>query len=195
METEPILILRGETLGFGPLRHDLIDTYLRWMNNFAVTRTLSVPCVPFTREREEAWLKGALSASDDAVFTIYELSTMRPIGNVGLHDIDQESGTADFGIVIGEIDVWGKGCGTEATRMMVRYGFDVLGLHNIQLEAYSNNPGGLTAYERAGFRHIGIRRGAKKVGRKRVDIVLMDVLANEVEPSPLHNLMQTGHAE
>ena len=176
------------------MRSDLLDTYLRWINDLRVTRTLSMPCLPYTREKEEEWITAALTRSVDAVFTMYELSTMRPIGNVGLHDIDHDSGTADFGILIGETDAWGRGFGTEATRMMIAYGFDVLGLHNIQLEVYSHNPAALKAYERAGFRRVGARRGARKVGRKRVDIVFMDIVADEVEPSPLHHLMQSGSA-
>jgi RimJ/RimL family protein N-acetyltransferase len=192
MEQPPVLILRSRSLGFGPLRGDLTDTYLRWVNDLRVTRTLSVPCTPHTREWEERWLQGALVSDSDAVFTIYELDSMRPIGNVGLHDIDHGSGTAEFGIVIGEIDAWGQGYGTEAARMMVHYGFDVLGLHNIQLEVYAVNAGGIKAYERAGFKRIGVRRGAQKFGRERVDVLFMDITAEEVEPSDLHQLMQSG---
>ena len=192
MQVEPLILVRGDRLGFGPLRSDLIDTYSRWVNDLAVTRTLSLPCVPHTREKQEQWLAGALVSQDDVIFTVYVLDDMRPIGNVGLHDVDHDSGSADFGILIGERDAWNKGYGTECTRMMVSYGFDVLGLNNIQLETYGNNPGAVKAYERAGFKLVGARRGAKRIGRERVDIIIMDVLANEVEPSYLHNLMQSG---
>lgn len=195
MEVDPLILVRGDRLGFGPLRSDLIDTYSRWVNDLAVTRTLSLPCLPHTREKQEQWLAGALVSQDDVIFTMYVLDDMRPIGNIGLHDVDHDSGSADFGIVIGERDAWNKGYGTESTRMMVSYGFDVLGLNNIQLETYGNNPGAVKAYERAGFKLVGARRGAKRIGRERVDIVIMDVLANEVEPSYLHRLMQTGTEE
>lgn len=189
MTTEPILLLRGTKLGLGPLRRDLLDAYVRWVNDLRVTRTLGMPCLPYTREKQEAWLNGALVNTSDTIFTIYELSTMRPIGNTGLHDIDYASGTAEFGILIGETDAWGKGFGTEAATLMVSYGFDVLGLHNIYLQAYSNNPAGLKAYERAGFRRIGVWREAKKIGRSRVDVILMDIVTCDVEPSALAGLM------
>jgi diamine N-acetyltransferase len=191
-ENDPLLLLRGERIGFGPLRHDLLETYTRWVNDLQITRTLALPCLPHTVEKQEKWIQGALGRDDDVLFTVYILETMRPIGNVGLHDIDHDSGSADFGMLIGEKDIWGQGYGTEATRLAVSYGFDVLGLHNIQLETYGNNPGAIKAYERAGFKHIGVRRGAKRIGRQRVDIYMMDILAEEVEPSDLHRLMQTG---
>ena len=52
------------------------------------------------------------------VFTIYKLATMRPIGNLDLRNIDHYNDIAEYGIAIGEVDSWGKGYGTEATRLM-----------------------------------------------------------------------------
>lgn len=188
------MIIRGEKVGLGPMRADLLETYARWVNELRVTRTLGLPSLPMTIEREREWLNGTLTSSDPA-FTIYELASMQPIGNTGLHDVDHSSGTATFGILIGEIEAWGHGFGTESARLMLNYGFDVLGLHNIDLEVFEHNHGGIKAYERAGFKRIGARRGARKVGRHRFDVVYMDATADDIEPSHLHRIMQTGSAE
>lgn len=194
INNEPLLTIRGEKVGLGPIRKDLAETYARWINDLRVNRTLGVASAPMTIEAEHEWLNSALT-SKEPIFTIYELVTMRPVGNTELHDVDHSSGTASFGLVIGEVDDWGKGYGTEATRLMLNYGFDVLGLHNIDLFVFSHNPGAIRAYERAGFKQIGVRRGARKVGRERYDVVYMDALADEIEPSYLHRLMQSGAAE
>ena len=58
----------------------------------------------------------------------------------------------------------------------------MLGLYNVQLAVYTNNQGGVRAYERAGFKRAGIRRGAIRVGRERYDIIYMDATANDVPP-------------
>lgn len=192
MADDPLILVRGERIGLGPLREDLLETYTRWVNDLSVTRTLALPSIPRTREMQRRWVEQAVVSTEDVIFTVYILDSMRPIGNIGLHDIDHDSGSADFGILIGETDVWGHGYGTEATKAIVSYGFDVLGLHNLQLECYGNNPAGVKVYERAGFRHVGRRRGAKKIGRERVDIIIMDILSTEVEPGYLHEIMQTG---
>jgi RimJ/RimL family protein N-acetyltransferase len=184
----PILMIQGDLVGLGPLRADLAEAYQRWVNELRVTRTLSLPSMPMTLEMEQGWLEGALRGGD-AIFTIYELESMRPIGNTGLHGIDRHDGTASFGIMIGEPDAWGKGYGTEATRLILGYGFDVLGLYNIQLEVYANNARAIRAYERAGFKRIGSRRGARRIGRERCDVILMDVVADEYPRSHLHALM------
>ncbi|MDQ4044305.1 MAG: GNAT family N-acetyltransferase [Chloroflexota bacterium] len=187
-DDEIIVIVQGQLVGLGPLRRDLSPVYQRWVNDVRVHRTLALPGLPISLEAEMDWLDGALK-SRDAIFTIYELATMRPIGNTGLHAIDHADGTAEFGIVIGEPDVWGKGYGTESTRLLLGYGFDVLGLHHIRLEVYANNERAWRAYERAGFRRAGVLRQAKRIGRERFDVILMDVLADQFPHSHLHEMM------
>jgi RimJ/RimL family protein N-acetyltransferase len=185
---EATLVVCGERVGFGPIRRDLIPTYARWLSDLRITRTLAAPCKPMTIEREQAWFDGAV-ASGDVVFTIYELATLRPIGNVGLHDLDEVLGTAEFGMFIAEPNLWNQGLGTEVTRLMLAYAFDVLGLYNVYLGTYSVNPAAIRAYEKAGFRLIGVRRGAMRVGRQRCDIVYMDAIADDFPPSELAAVM------
>lgn len=192
-QENPLLIITGEKIGLGPLRKDLIDSYQRWINDLRVNRTLALPGMPMTREAEQQWLDRVLTDSTGAYFTIYELESKRPIGNTSLENINTADGTAEFGIVIGEPDTWGKGYGTETSRLMLGYGFDVLGLHNIMLQVYAHNQRGVRAYERAGFRTVGVRRGAKVAGRVRYDVILMDATADDVEPSSLHRTIQQGN--
>ena len=149
----PIVMIRGEKVGLGPIRRDLIATYQRWFNELQVTRTLDLPIRPVTFEDESSWFERVATGAT-VVFTIYELVTMRPIGNLDLRNIDYYNGIAEYGIAIGEVDAWGKGYGTEATRLMLAYAFDVLGLYNVQLAVYTNNLRGLRAYERAGFKRV-----------------------------------------
>jgi RimJ/RimL family protein N-acetyltransferase len=189
----PIIILRGDKVGLGPLRSDLISTYQRWISTLEVNRTLAAPSHPMTLERERQWFESE-SSSGRVAFTIYELLTLRPIGNTGFHVVDHANDYAEFGIMLGEPDVWGKGYGTEATTLMLRYAFDVLGLYSVFLETYASNPGAIRAYEKAGFKHIGIRRGARVIGRMRYDVLLMDAVAHDFEPSDLHHLMNPEQA-
>ncbi|CAN5718934.1 GNAT family protein [soil metagenome] len=191
-DSEPIKMLRGENVMLGPLRRDLVETYQRWFNDLSVLRTLAAPNLPMTRDAEDAWLDTLLKDRSDAVFTIYVRESGRPIGNTGLHNINHTHGTADFGIVIGEPDAWNQGYGTETTRLLLNYGFDVLGLKNIMLEVYGTNPSGARAYEKAGFRRIGVRRSAMAVGRERTDVTFMDAVPEDIPPSDLHSLLVDG---
>ncbi len=99
-----------------------------------------------------------------------------------MRDIDHRRRTAEFGILIGERDCWGKGYGTEVTRLVLDYGFAALGLHNVWLWTASPNERAIRAYARAGFKEIGRRREAGRLGGEVCDLVLMDCLATEFVP-------------
>jgi RimJ/RimL family protein N-acetyltransferase len=180
------LAILGDKVALGPLRRDLLPTYTRWMNDFEVIRTLGVPVQPMTAEAEEAWFERA-SRSDGSLvhFTIYERATLRPVGNTGLDPIDRRHQTATFGILIGEKDCWGKGYGTETTRLMLDYAFNLLGVHNVMLSVFSYNERGIRAYRRAGFKEIGRRREAHRLGQTAYDVVLMDCLASDPTRTPI----------
>ena len=176
----PVLILRGEKVGIGPLTRDLIELGFRWINDLSVTHTLGVFAQSvMTREDEEGWYQSTIGRKDVAAFAIYELATMRPIGTTDLRAINHQHGTALFGILIGEKDCWGKGYGTEATRLTLDFGFNILGLHNVLLNVYAYNRRGVRAYEKAGFRLIGRRREARRLAGKRYDEIMMDAVATD----------------
>jgi RimJ/RimL family protein N-acetyltransferase len=185
----PILNITGEKVALGPIRRDLLPLYQKWINDFEVTRTLAAGFRPMTWEAEEAWYEGASRRDREVMFTIYERATMRPIGNTGLHDIDPLHRVAEFGLLIGEKECWGKGYGTETTRLMLDYGFTCLNLHNIMLRAYSFNERGLRAYRRAGFQEIGRRREAIRMAGRAYDEVMMDCLATGFESPVLQRLL------
>ena len=85
--------------------------------------------------------------------------------------------------MIGEPDCWGKGYGTEATRLVLDSAFSVLGLHSVRLGVHCFNQRGIRAYEKAGFRKAGVRRDYHHSGGHAQDVILMDCLATDVRPT------------
>lgn len=185
----PIINIEGDKVALGPLRRDLMPQYVKWVNEFQVTRGIDLGIRPITWEAEETWYENTGKSEKDRVFLIYERSSMRPIGNAGLHDIDYFHRTAEFGIIIGEKDCWGKGYGTEVARLILDYGFTALGLHNIMLRVYSFNERGIRAYIRAGFREIGRRRESRRLAGQPYDTIFMDCLATEFQSPVLRTLL------
>jgi RimJ/RimL family protein N-acetyltransferase len=124
---------------------------------------------PLLRGDREGW----------AGFSIWLLDEGRCIGLLNLRDFLTPHRTAEFGITIGDPADRGRGYGTEATRLALRWAFEMLGVHNVWLDTSSCNPGAIRAYQKAGFREIGRIREARPLGGRRCDIVLMDCLATE----------------
>lgn len=81
------------------------------------------------------------------------------IGIVGLKDINTLNQNAEFYVKI-DPSVQGKGYGTEATTLMIHYGFMELNLHRIQTQDMEENIGGWRADEKAGFKLDGTLRQA-----------------------------------
>jgi diamine N-acetyltransferase len=187
---EARLVVTGERVGLGPLRGDLVPRYQRWVNDLQVSRGLGMRQV-MTEEAERSWYEEFSRQDPGRVsFTIYDLDDLAPVGTTSLFEIDYYNGTATFGIMVGERR--GQGFGTEATRLMLEWGFTVLGLHNIELRVWDWNAGAIRAYTRAGFRETGRRRGGVVVMGRRYDIVYMDAIAPEFKGSALTDLVPDG---
>ncbi len=181
-ERPAILNIEGELVALGPVRRDLVPTYQRWINDFGTARTLALPPGPMAEEAELDWFERvSRQGGTDASFTIYDRETWRPVGITGLHQIDYRHRTASFGLMIGEPDARGRGFGTEASRLMLDYGFVALGLNNVMLSVYEFNVAARRAYEKAGYREIGRRRRARWMGGRLWDEILMDCLATEFQ--------------
>ncbi len=177
----PVVSIMGEKVALDPIRRDLVPLYHRWINDFAVLRTLHVPR-PSTLEEVQAAYEAQVAEELQrrvVYFTVYDRATLRPIGRTDLMDINYRDRSARFGIEIGEADYRGRGYGTEATRLTLDYAFTALGLHNVALETWEYNRAGQRAYTKAGFRETGRRRQAKFMGGKLWDIVQMDCLSTE----------------
>jgi RimJ/RimL family protein N-acetyltransferase len=180
-------IVVGEKVALGPLRRDLAASYARWANQLEVRRGHEYGGVS-TPESQEKWVdenfeRGAKREPGAVEFTVYDRGDAAPVGTAGLFGINHAHGRAEFGIAIGERR--GHGLGTEATRLVLDFAFNVLQLRNVLLETLEWNIAGLTAYERAGFRRIGVRRGAALSRGRPTDIVMMDAVRADFGESVL----------
>jgi aminoglycoside 6'-N-acetyltransferase len=77
----------------------------------------------------------------------------------------------------------GRGIGTEAVARVVRHLIDERGHHRITIDPAADNAAAIRAYEKVGFRPVGIMRAYERdVGGDAFhDGVLMDLLAGEEE--------------
>lgn len=169
--------LRGDKVYLSPVNVDDLDTYTRWINSLGTSVPLGQAANVFSLTRERDILEKM--AKEGHQFAIVERSSDTLLGNCGIFNVNQLSGTAEVGIFIGDDKRRGKGFGTDALLLLVSYGFKILNLHNVMLRAASFNARGLRCYEKVGFREFGRRTGALLIGGKRFDDVHMQVLATE----------------
>lgn len=128
-------------------------------------------------ETFRAWFA---NASSDAGFAVERLEDQELLGAVTLYGATARLTSATFAIQL-RPDVSGQGYGTEATRLMVDYGFSTLPLHRIELQVYAFNDRALRCYRSAGFTQEGVRRQVVFVDGQWHDQILMSVLRPEWE--------------
>ena len=78
-------------------------------------------------------------------------------------------------------DVQGQGLGTEAVRTMAEYLIRERGHHRLVIDPAAHNTAAIRAYEKAGFRPVGVMRQYERLpGGEWHDGLLMDLLADEL---------------
>ena len=101
------------------------------------------------------------------------------IGTARLHGLDETDRRARFAIGLLDSRRLGIGLGTEVTQAVLRYGFDELGLHRIDLRVLAYNTRAIRCYLGCGFIEEGREREAAYVGGRWHDDVIMGVLEHE----------------
>lgn len=100
------------------------------------------------------WFK-RIQESDRKFFSLVTLPSKTLMGNIGFVDIDPGAQSAQFRITIGDPGLRGKGLGSEATKLLLRYGFETMGLMRVWLKVRTDNTAARALYVKAGFRVIG----------------------------------------
>jgi RimJ/RimL family protein N-acetyltransferase len=177
---EPVIFLEGKRLYLRPHELKDVERCRKWINNPNIRPFLLLQ-FPISEAGERAWLESLNSVSNpsDIVFAIVLKRGDRLIGNTGIHRIDWLNRHAMTGAMIGEIDCQGKGYGSEAKELILRYCFNTLGLHRISSSVLANNPRSLAYLKKAGYREEGIQREHFFRNGQWVDEVLLSILEDE----------------
>ena len=151
---QPIINVRGLKVALGPYLFEHYETFLAFIEDPEVSifgsNTFDVRSPISDAEEFKKNVK------DAALFTIFELENLSMIGQASLRGIDHRNGTATFGISIGRKEFWGKGYGTEATKLVLDYGFRFLNLSNIKLRTGGFNNRGQVLIQRPDLRKWGV---------------------------------------
>ncbi len=112
-------------------------------------------------------------------FSIRSLEDNRLLGDINLDVTDWGTRDAFVGIGIGEPADRGKGYGTDAMNIILRFAFTEVNLRRVTLSVFEYNPRAIRSYEKAGFQHEGCIRGTILRDGKRWDVFYMGILRDD----------------
>jgi UDP-4-amino-4,6-dideoxy-N-acetyl-beta-L-altrosamine N-acetyltransferase len=169
-------------LTYRPLQKKDLELRFKWLNNPETNQFLGSRMRKGTDfEFHQKWFSDYENDKRRKIFII-ELDE-KPIGQVGLTDIDLLDKNACVYIVIGEKDCRGKGIGTESVKFILKYGFEDLKLHKIWLDYHDDNIAGRKCYDKCGFIEEGRCREQILKGGKYVDEIIMGITEDEYKKS------------
>ena len=153
------MALTGNKVCLAAVNRKSIEQFREWRNRpelrkyFREHRELS-------KDMQEKWFESRVLGDPNQVnFESHDKETDKLIGHCGLYYINWVHRHAEFGIYIGDDSYRGGGYGSDALRVLTKYGFDDLNLNRIWCEVYDNNEA-LDVYKHIGFMHEGTMRNS-----------------------------------
>jgi 8-oxo-dGTP diphosphatase len=157
-QAAPLDSLTTERLTLRPLVPSDAEALHRLVNDFEVTRYLTVVPFPYPRELADQWI--ASTARDLADGTAYPLAITGHegaeevlVGVVGLR-LDAKARTGRLGYWVGR-RFWGHGVASEAAGRLARWAMANLAIDRLVAEVATDNPASASVLRRIGFRQTG----------------------------------------
>lgn len=170
----------GERLYLRPIAREDVDRgWLQWMSDPAITLNLA-SAMPTTRESLLKYYEDS-QPPNAVMFAICRREDDRYIGNIRLSAFEWLARQATYGWLIGDRSAHGQGYGTEALKLMLRFGFLQLGLNRIYTTIWAENVASLRANEKAGFRREGVLRQCLFKQGRFGDAVMVAMLRSEYD--------------
>lgn len=155
--------------------------FYRWINDHDVREHLEARYA-FSHAQEREFLSTPAEVGyEKAGFGIETLAGGQLIGSCALRDTSPENRSAELGIMIGEKSYWDGGYGTDAMRVLCRFGFEMMNLHRIELEVFAENARARHVYEKIGFRTEASLRDSRYRNGRYIDVVVMGLLEGELK--------------
>ncbi|MFC3835511.1 MULTISPECIES: GNAT family N-acetyltransferase [Deinococcus] len=155
----PPAILSTARLRLVPLGPVHLDDTLAVLANRDFMR-LTGTHATFTRDQVAAFLHRIGSAADRADWAILHATGGAYVGEAVLNQLDADNLSMNYRITLQASGDVNRGYGTEVTRAVLAYAFDVIGLHRVSLGVYAFNRRARRVYEKCGFIHEGTERHA-----------------------------------
>jgi RimJ/RimL family protein N-acetyltransferase len=177
----PVMASREREAGDGQVRLRVfrsadLPRVIAWRRDDELRRGALWSDAPFGRREALRWLRAVSDGVDPSRLTLAVelIASARLVGLVNLTRIDRRSGTAYFGVVVGEKDCWGRGIARDTLHLMLRRAA-ALGLRKVLLEVAGDNSRAIALYRRAGFNTEGVLRAQLRRGPEFVDVLIMAI--------------------
>lgn len=171
-------VIENDNIYLRKMEYSDTENIVKWRNSDFVRNNFIYQEL-FTKESHENWIRTMVETGKVDQLIICLKDRDLPVGSVYIRDIDKTHNKAEYGIFIGEADARGKGVGSQAAQLMVRYCFEQLKLHRLFLRVFADNKQAIRSYEKAGFKQEAYLKDDVCIKGVYRDIVLMGIINSE----------------
>lgn len=178
--TFPITI-DGERIRLREVNLADLDASWSWASHEEFFRFL--PFEQPDREEQLSWLQSVVDESRAVPrrqfqlgIEIVETGVLIGMARLGIESDQHRNASLGYGI---HPDYWGQGFATEATRLLLDFGFTILGMHRIWATHHPDNDASRRVLDKAGLREEGRLRDDRLVDGVWYDSVVCSILDTE----------------
>lgn len=169
------VFIRGDSVTLRTIESEDLE-FLKDVINDPEVREGMVLSRPTNSSYQREYFEEQVSNAESVDLAIYADEEI--VGRIGLHDIEQESGSAEIGLRI-HPDYHGNGYGTEASRLLTTHAFDELRLHRLQARVLADNEPSHRVWEKLGYELDGVHRDEFFSDGEYVDLHYYSALSDE----------------
>ena len=178
-------LFEGKFIRLAPIDHDKDpEVESRWTHDLSLLRALwRMPAMPLSvaqmKKKYEAIEKQVEESKNMFYFTIRGKEDGRLLGFVRIEGIEWTHGTANLKLAIGDPADRGKGYGSEALQLMLRFAFSELNLYRLSAMVGEDNPQALKFFLKFNFVEEVRRRKALQRDGQTWDSIHLGLLRAE----------------
>ena len=169
--------IRGERVILREQRAEDAAYFAHWFNQPRVMFQCGFP-EPTNEEEERKRIAVDHRSEDSVWFTITEPDGSI-IGETGLLRMFPAWRQTDLTLIIPDPEKQGRGCGTEALRLVLDLAFHTYGMHRVSIGVVGLNADALAFYRKIGFRQEGIQEDGYFYNNEYSDFIMMRLLRHE----------------
>lgn len=150
---KPTLV--GELVTLRPINAGDVDVMWEMVND-PVGLDLTATTSTFTFDQIRAWCESRQFQDQRLDLAVVDNESGEVVGEVVLNEFDPQTESSNFRIALRGERWFGRGFGTEATRLIVEHGLRAVDLRSIHLGVLMRNPRAVRTYEKVGFRRVKV---------------------------------------
>ena len=161
------------------LAHHTVS-YVIWMNDPEVNKFLESGG-DYTLDKLYAFLK-EVERANILFWAIHLKESNKHIGNIKIDPINLKHRYAEYGIMMGDRDEWGKGYAKEASILVLNFCFSKkIDLRKVNLGVHAKNTGAVELYKKIGFNEEGRFKNHVETNDGYDDVIRMAIFNSKYD--------------